>query len=53
MKGTDSFCPGCPVLDATDKDFVESSVSFTSECGEDNFCKEDLEVGIILLSNVE
>lgn len=40
----EDFCETCPVLDRMETNYFESSVSFTSECGEDQECTEDLEV---------
>ena len=38
------FCSTCPVVDKTENDFAETAVVFTSDCGTDINCEEDLEV---------
>ena len=42
----DAFCATCPVIDQTENSYIESSAAFTSECGDDNICKEELEVEV-------
>lgn len=46
----DTFCATCPVVDQTQKAYVENSAAFTSECGPDNICQEDLEVNANFIS---
>ena len=38
------FCSTCPVVYKTENDFAETAVVFTSDCGTDINCEEDLEV---------
>jgi hypothetical protein len=49
----DTFCATCPVIDKTEKNYIEESAAFTSECGADNICKEDLEVEANFISNLK
>jgi hypothetical protein len=41
------------VIDQTEKSYIESSAAFTSECGSDNICKEDLEVEANFISDLQ
>lgn len=47
----DTFCATCPVVDETQKSYVENSAAFTSECGSDNICQEDLDVEANFISD--
>ena len=44
LSADDTFCPTCPVLDSREVNYVETSVAFSSDCGDDDICTSDLDL---------